>query len=154
MTDIMAVAGALDAIVRARRTLAELGVVRSQRLIADFGEWFGCQLLGVELASSRTQAGWDIGTSNRRIQVKTHAKAATNRARRTTLNKDELDFDELLIIVLNEDYRIRSIYLIPHADVLRLAPLSRGKRLLEWRRLESYSVRAVKEVLVPLLHED
>jgi hypothetical protein len=148
------IARSLSDLCSAQATLQRLGIIRSQRMVADFGEWFASQLLSMSLCSNRTQQGWDLESSGKRIQVKTHAKALTNRARRTTLRKDALEFDELAVVVLTETYRVRAFYLVPREAVETLAPYKDGKRVLSWNALKSFELRTVPVKLRPLLSDD
>ena len=84
---------AFDAVTAAQKTLHNLGVVRSQRTVSDYGEWIAAKVLGLELTASPVQRGWDLEGPGRRVQVKAHAKAATNNAKRTTLKGPALDFE-------------------------------------------------------------
>lgn len=148
------IARSLSDLCSAQETLQRLGIIRSQRLVADFGEWFAAQLLSMSLCTSRTQHGWDLEAPGKRVQVKTHAKAETNRARRTTLRKDVLEFDDLAVIVLTSTYRVRAVYLVPREAVESLAPYKDGKRVLVWSALKAFELRTVPVELMPLLSDN
>lgn len=148
------IASSLRDLCAAQETLQRLGIIRSQRVVSDFGEWFASKLLSMQLCSSRTQRGWDLEIPGKRVQVKTHAKAEGNRARRTTLRKNALDFDELAVVILSNTYRVRTVYLVPRGAVETLAPYNDGKRILFWSALKPFELRTVPVELTPLLSDD
>lgn len=145
---------AFEQIAAAEQSLRDLGVVRSQRTESDYGEWIASQVLKLPMATNRVNKGWDIGDGSRRVQVKTHAKAANTSARRTTLRSTALDFDELAVVLLTPTYRLRSFYLVPRESVEQLFPFVSGKRTIAWRKLADFSVRAIPSTLRPLLSSD
>jgi hypothetical protein len=77
------VRSAVQQLIRAKNNLKSLGVLRSERLVGEFGEWFAEQLISGERATSTTQSGWDLICNGKKYQVKTHAKSESNGARWT-----------------------------------------------------------------------
>jgi hypothetical protein len=67
------------------------------------------------------------------------------------LRRDELDFDELLILVMTEQFHVQDIYLVPRRDLDVVAPFDGSKRTLPWRRLEQFRVSEVPRILRPLM---
>jgi hypothetical protein len=150
MTEAREVAHVVHSLAVLQRGLAALrrkGVIRSQRYLADYGEWLACQLLGGKRALSKTQPAWDIKVGKKRIQVRTHAKADTTPARRTPIPKSALGYDSLLILVLSEKWKLKKAYEVPRRAVSRLARRD-GKRLtLHWNHLTEFS-------LLPPVHKE
>jgi hypothetical protein len=65
---------------RARQALLAEGIVRSFKSPeADFSEWLIAVLFGGRLPSSKSNRGYDVVTSDKRIQVKSIAKASDNK---------------------------------------------------------------------------
>jgi hypothetical protein len=148
------VARAIDDYRLAHEALESLGVVRSQRTVADYGEWLAAEILSLPICTSRTQKDWDLELTGRRVQVKTHAKASTNRARRTPISKTPLAYDELAIVVLTPTLRLREFYLLPRVAVEQLAKPMGDKRTLHWSVLAEFALREVPARLAPLLSAD
>ena len=133
------------------KNLRSFGVIRSQRIIPDYGEWIACRILGASLADSRTQKGWDVEIAGKRIQVKTHAKALTNRAHRTPI-PNHPEYNELLIVVLTPCYLVSKIFRVPVEDVKRLRKEMGRKWTLEWKELGGFQIQKNKLAAIkPLL---
>jgi len=62
---------ALDNMHEAIEKLRSLGVIRSQKWTADYGEWLVAKLFASDLAESRTQSGWDIEIDGKKVQIRT-----------------------------------------------------------------------------------
>jgi hypothetical protein len=119
------------------KELQALGVIRSQKIVSDYGEWIACRLLKGTPSDSRTQKGWDIKVGDKHIQVKTHAKAQTNRTRWTPIPKTP-DFHELLIIVLSPKYLVSDIFLVPVKDCKTLRDKSGNYWKLSWNKIDEF----------------
>jgi hypothetical protein len=136
--DIPSVLAAVDRLIDAKRTLAKLGVTRSEKLLSDYGEWLvGCLLGGIR-ASSSIQPCWDVDSEAGKIEVKTHAKAATNRTRWTEVGLPPFVFDHLAILVLSDSWRIREFYLVPKRALLGV--IAPGSSRVRWGDLEKWRV--------------
>jgi hypothetical protein len=145
---------ALNAIAVARKKLQDLGVIRSQKFQSDYGEWLASQVLELPLATSRVQPHWDLAKGARRVQVRTHSRAETNRAKRTVLKADRMDFSELAILVLDSDYRLVDFFLIARPTIESRFSLSLAKRVVYWRQLADCSIRRVPRKLGAFLSVD
>ena len=144
------VASTLAQLREAQRSLERQDVLRSKRVTGDLGEWLASEILGVPRCENRVMKGWDLETDGRRIQVKAHSKAATNTARRSALG-DELLFDELAVVVLDEDYLLREFYLAPVAEVERLTMVDGIRKDIGWNALAPFDIRSVPSRFGPLL---
>lgn len=59
--------------------LYDAGIVRSDKILGDLGEWFCVQRYGLVLASSGRNVGFDGCIGEKRVQVKVHnSKKGTN----------------------------------------------------------------------------
>jgi hypothetical protein len=114
--------------------LRSLGIIRSQKFGADFAEWLIAELFRGRLADNKTQRGWDVLADDKRISVKSHAKAQTNHTRWTDVGNLCL-CDRLAIVVMTEDFLVRELYDLPSVDADRMAD---NKQRLRWDRLCAY----------------
>jgi hypothetical protein len=128
---------ALDNMHAAIQKLRSLGVIRSQKWTADYGEWLVGKLFGSDLAESRTQSGWDIEIGGKKVQIRT--SFIPQKGPRYTRCKVSEDFDELVVVGLTENMRIGKMYRI---DKERLKPLIRNgaESRVNWTDLNPYSV--------------
>ena len=133
---------ALDVLSMAKQRLRELGVLRSERVTGEIGEYFACELFGYTRAVTTSNKGWDLlGPKGQKIQVKSHAKGPGNRCRKSEIN-DLSQFDELVIIVMSPEYRLHEVYRISSRQVSLLAGLNTqtGKIEVPWNALTDFSV--------------
>lgn len=86
----------------AGQRLKDAGLLRSNNLVGDVGEWIAARYYGVELAKTRT-TGYDLITRDgRRVQVKTLRDG--NDGRRTEAGRVLGPCDLVLLIRLAPDY--------------------------------------------------
>ena len=95
--------------------LNDMGVVRTQKITDDFGEWLAEQLFNGKRAEKVNQQGWDIVTSEGYYQVKTHRKAESTPAKWSKIKT--LDYS-VKIFQLNPNYTIKNIYSISNEKLL------------------------------------
>jgi hypothetical protein len=128
---------AIDSMHASVRKLKSLGVIRSQKWTADYGEWLVAKLLDCDLAQSRVQEGWDVEIKGRKVQVRT--SFIPQKGSRYTRCKTSDEFDELIVVGLTDNMRIGKMYRI---DKEQLKPIIRnGKEpRVNWTDLEPYLV--------------
>lgn len=131
---------AIDQFVSAKDVLRDLGVVRSERLVSEIGEWFFTALFGGCKADSATQKGWDVSLDNRKIQIKTHAKGDNNSARWTEYNYTEGACDEVVIIVFTARFYLKEFYRIPISHVVGNLKKSKQKTVLRWNDFAAFRI--------------
>ena len=103
MNELKAIRAALDNYVTAKSELAKLGILRSERTIGEYGEWFAEILTGATRDSNTSRKGYDLVMGDKKIQVKSHAKGDKNNARWTDWTYSSKVFDELIILVFNKE---------------------------------------------------
>ncbi len=133
---------ALDKLHSAKQELKSLGVIRSERLTAEIGEYIASTIFEAELATSTSNKGWDMKTSDGiRIQVKAHAKGLDNHYGYTHV-PDFKPFDELVIVVMTPDYRIKAIYKISSKEAQNKSKWNDKAQRFEvpWKSLENNKV--------------
>ena len=102
--------------------LKRLEVIRSRKLIHDLGEWYASVIFGLELATNQSQKGYD-GTqkvTGKKFQVKTHRKTMGNPNATwidlSILKESIRPFDYLVLLHLNDEFKLNSLYIIPFAE--------------------------------------
>lgn len=145
---------ALGGLAAIHSSLQQTGAVRSQRIVGDLGEWIASQVLGLNICTSRVQAGWDLEGDGMRVQVKTHAKGSTNHGRRTSLRSDALRFDALVIVVLSDAYLLRSLIGIPQPVIASVRCNANDRRMIQWGGMSEFAFRGIPAVLRRLLSPD
>ncbi len=135
--EIRSVQAFADAVAFLRRS----GVIRSTRFVGDLGEWYAEVLFGGSRSTNQAQPGWDIDTGTERLQVKAQRYDKSNRW--NYLGSDPARFSHLVVIILQDDFRIRAVYKAPSVElvegVLRTERPS-GKLIYHWDDLEAWRV--------------
>ncbi|CAE6732431.1 hypothetical protein [Paraburkholderia nemoris] len=116
---------AIDAFFSAVEGLRQLGVVRSSKYLGDIAEFLCCNLLGMELATNKRQAGYDGLIQGLKCQVKFSGGASN------TVDLGDPKAYDILVIVLGPDSALRPvtatkkwlIYKIPSNVIEQTAPV-------------------------------
>jgi len=95
-------------------------------------------------ATSGIQKGWDVDVKGKHIQVKAHAKAETNNARFSAVDKDSKEkIDELIIVVFTFDYKLKEFYKVPWKTAYQKIKL-RGKKNprneINWSSIKEFRI--------------
>lgn len=129
-------------LVDALKALREGGVTSNKTdLTCQISEWLVKEIFNGTLASTSINKDWDLMVGEKRVQVKAHAKAATNKNRKTYISYNEAALiDELIIVVFTQDYALREFYCIPWSKALQLISHNKGGSILSWSRLNEYQL--------------
>jgi hypothetical protein len=107
-------------------------------LIGEIGEFIASKILsGSVLAPGTSQAGWDLEFAGKKVQVKSHAKSNSNPYACTDVKNIEL-FDILVVVVMDQSFRVKVIYQINSIDIPK-AGIKEGDRniyRIPWKNLE------------------
>jgi hypothetical protein len=147
----LSIAGSLGDLRRVNRELRSHGAISSQRIVGDLGEWVASQTLQLPLCSNRNQKGWDLEGDGLHVQVKAHAKGAENKAKRTSLALDALNYDGLVIVVFSSDYFLEAIYLLDRRVVESCGTCTGNRRIIRWAGIREFAISAVPSAFAPLL---
>ncbi|OYU82544.1 MAG: hypothetical protein CFE24_15065 [Flavobacterium sp. BFFFF2] len=108
---------------------------------SQIGEWFVSELYGGTRAQSGIQKDWDIIVSESYIQVKTHSKAITTKARWSVIKKNyDAKINVLIIVVFTENYKLREFYKLPWEDAYRLITSQKSRDVIHWDHLNKYKI--------------
>jgi hypothetical protein len=130
----------LDSLVEAKRRLRELDVTRSERLVGEMGEWLAESIFGGRRAESSSQKSYDIINNDRKVQVKTHAKGDGNNARWTEFKYQRGEFNDFIIIVMTNGYRLKEVYHIPEEIVFERINEAKKQRVVDWDAYPEYAI--------------
>lgn len=138
----------IDTIVKKNESLRNLGVLRGQgKFVGDLGEWLAGQIWGLEPAR-QNQRGHDLvdsGNNGEKWQVKTHAKAIKNPARKTHFGyerieeKESQQFQYLLILVLTPDFYFDQIFRLTYNEAFEVAKKSKSGNI-NWSSCEGHEI--------------
>ena len=139
--NLVVISDAISQYLEARRILMEKDVIFSQRLVAsDLGEWLIAELFDGKIAQNKVQKDWDVcvgnGDNQINIQVKTHAKATSNKARRTPVKyTQDANIQLFIILVFDDKLKLKRMYRAPWSVVF--SKVSRTKNpYIRWADLE------------------
>ncbi|WP_339511922.1 DUF6998 domain-containing protein [Pseudomonas sp. RL_15y_Pfl2_60] len=111
--------------VSAVEELRSRGVVRtSNNPIGDYTEWLVAKALGLELANN-SSAGYDaLSPTGTRIQIKGRRVTQRNKSRQlgAIRNLAMKDFDVLIAVIFDENFKIIEAVSIPHGVINDYAP--------------------------------
>ena len=137
--DTARISECLQRIADGIRDLKAMGVIRSRKFLSDFGEWFVATVYNGCLAEGTTQEGWDVMVAEQKVQVKTHSKGPDNPNHWSAV-KDPDKFDVLVVLVLDEQYKIRAMYRATKEDLQGvLKRCSDGPRIY-WGDMEPWRI--------------
>jgi len=138
-------AQALDSFFKAMKTLRDEEILINKKdFTCQIGEWLVEMLYDGKRATSGIQKGWDIDVKGKHIQVKAHAKAETNPAKFSAVDKDSIErIDELIIVGFTFDYKLKAFYKVPWKDALPHIKL-RGKKNprneINWSAIKNFKI--------------
>ena len=131
-------------LANAKQDLRELGVIRSERLVGEIGEWFFTAIYGGKRAQSTTQKGWDVKLNGKKIQIKTHAKGDKNNARWTVINFCEDDPDELVIVVFTKEFCLKEFYRVSSKVLVNYIETSGDRKIVYWDKIAKWKIELNK----------
>nr|WP_286942921.1 hypothetical protein [Allomuricauda sp.] len=152
MNDYIKIRNALDRLIDAKKDLRKLGVLRSERTIGEYGEWFAEKMTGARRDDSTSRKGYDLLLNGSwRIQVKSHAKGDHNNARWTDWPYIEKVFDELVILVFNKELFLKEAYRMTfeQADSKLRRHLKNPE--LKWDDCQEFKIKQYPDNLKPFI---
>ncbi len=126
----------------ALRKMRQLNIApNSKDFTSQLGEWLIEQIYGGKRAESGIQKSWDVIVDNKKIQVKTHAKAKTTSARWSYLKFDkQANVDELIILIFSDDYKLKEFLKVDWSSALPLIKSEKDGDKIYWNHLKEFQV--------------
>lgn len=143
----------------ARAGLRNLGILRSENNISgDYAEWLAARLLGLELATSGVQKGYDaLDSEGRRYQVK--SRIVTSLRDVTSFDFRALDlelpaFEYLIGVFFSYDLDVLGIIKVPFEAVHELSARNNGSVRFRWSGRNPSDSRIERLIWHPELERD
>ena len=119
-------------------------LINKKDFTCQIGEWLVEMLYGGKRATSGIQKGWDVDVKGKHIQVKAHAKAETNSAKFSAVDKDSTEIiDELIIVVFTFDYKLKAFYKVPWKEALphiKLRGIQKPRNEINWSAIKNFKI--------------
>ncbi len=130
------IADSLNLMRMAKRLLRDAGIVQHEKQPhCEMAEWLVADHLSGSRATSGNQKGWDVELADgRKVQVKSHAKAATNPSNWTTMSKDMTGVSEVYIVIFSADLYIEEIF---HISTEEANSMCITKREIGWAKMRT-----------------
>lgn len=99
--------------------LNQLGVIRTGKVVSDYGEYIVSQKLGLKLMSSAVNKGYDaIDKQGKKYEIKTRKSTAWNKATIFPVKKEQLETADFLIYVgFDDNWDVTQLLKIPTKEV-------------------------------------
>ena len=105
-------------ICRANNELRKIGIVRVQITLSDYIEWKVCKLLNLKREENPIREGFDAKDERgKRYQIKYRTDDENKFTGFSNIKFNKFDF-LLCVFVNKEDFKIQSIYKVPHIKCL------------------------------------
>lgn len=131
---------AINKIVEGKKSLRELDVIRSERLVGEIGEWLAESIFGGERAKSSSQKGYDLIIDSKKYQIKTHAKGDKNNARWTQFKYNKGEFDFFIIIVMSKEFYLKEVYRIDEEILFSRIDETKKQRVVDWDKYQEFKI--------------
>jgi hypothetical protein len=140
MENLTEIKNAILDYLSAMQKMRQLNIApNSKDFTSQLGEWLVEQIYEGKRAESGIQKWWDVMVENKKIQVKTHAKAKKTNARWSYIKFDShAVIDELIIIVFSEDYKLREFLKVDWKDALPLIKTEKDGDKIYWNHLKEF----------------
>jgi len=100
-------------------TLRTEGVIKTSKVVADYGEWLVAQKLNLQLVDSPINKGFDaLDNKGEKYEIKTRKETAWNSPKNSPVSAAKIQNADFLICVeLDNDWNIKYILKIPSKEV-------------------------------------
>lgn len=121
--------------VSAREGLTTLGILRSERsLQGDYAEWLAAELLGLTLASSGVQKGFDaVNEAGERFQIKSRLVRSLTQSTSFDFRSEQLAFDYLVAVFFDPEFELLGLARVRKSDVLELGNRNMNGFRFRWK---------------------
>lgn len=119
-----------------RSGLITLGILRSERILqGDYAEWIVSHVLGLTLATSGVQKGFDATDSEgRTYQIKSRIVASAETRTSFDLSDAVTPFDFLVGVFFTTRLEVLAIVKLPYAAAIRLGRTTSTTHRVRWNR--------------------
>ncbi|RKS02841.1 hypothetical protein [Flavobacterium sp. 102] len=111
-------------------------IVNKKDFTSQLGEWLISEMYGATIATNGKQKDWDMKFEEKHIQVKSHSKAKTTTRSNTDFKyADNACIDLFVIVIFDEDYKLKNIYEIPWNIALELKTKNTKDPVIKWNEI-------------------
>lgn len=132
---------ALSEYLKAWAKLKDLGVVGNKKdFTSQLSEFIVATIYRGKPATNCNQQHWDIKLSDgRKVQVKAHAKSATNNNSWTPVPySQDVEIDLFIIVVFTENYKLKHFFEITWAELWGFSSGEKKYRTIRWNQIEKF----------------
>jgi hypothetical protein len=99
--------------------LKEIGVIRTGKVVSDYGEYVASKKLRLKLANSSVNKGYDaIDKNNKKYEIKTRKATAWNRPKIFPIKQEQLESADYLVYVeFDDDWELVKLLKIPTNEI-------------------------------------
>ena len=120
----------LTEMAKLERTLIDLQVIRSSKLVAELGEYYASQTYGLQYSQNKVQKGYDlIDSKGTRYQVKCRRifdnPSRKSKSKHLIKGLEKEGYDIAIIVEIGRDYELTDIFSVskhvyyPHSGRIR-----------------------------------
>lgn len=121
-------------LVKNKEQLREMGIIRSEKLEADYVEWRVCEELNLTLAIKSNQKGYDAISKGNTYQIKYIRSDGKKYSSMPEFKNLEKKFDFLLLVILDTNFRLSEIYQVPHKSVKKYSIKHGDSYSFRWKK--------------------
>lgn len=99
--------------------LRKLGVIRTGKVVSDYGEYVVCEKLGLKLTENVSNKGYDaVGKDGLKYEIKTRKATAWNKPTVFPIKKEQLETADFLIYIeFDDNWEVVRLLKIPCSEV-------------------------------------
>jgi hypothetical protein len=117
------------------KKLRDKGVIRTSKLVGEYGEYVAIKKLGLDLAKSGNRGYDAIDSKGKKYEIKTRKSMSYNKATKFQVTNKIFDFDFLICIIFDDDWNLTKFYKIPESKLV----LSKNNIIVN-KALEKYNI--------------
>ena len=119
--------------------LRETGILRSSKVVADYGEYVVCKLLNLNRSDSAVNKGFDaVGPDGLKYEIKARKESSWHKPSLFRVTKKQLETSDYIIYIEFDDtWEIKRLLKIPSGD---LTPNQYKQVHITKERREKYSI--------------
>ena len=119
--------------------LHETGVVRTSKVVSDYGEYVVCKLLNLSRSDSKVQKGFDaVGSDGLKYEIKARKETSWHIPRLFRVTKKQLETSDYIIYIEFDDFwEVKKLLKLPSGDLI---PNPYKQVHITKERIEKYSI--------------
>ena len=134
--------------IAARQGLTKLAILRSERnLQGDYAEWLAAGLLGLQLAPSTIQKGFDAkDNEGNTYEIKSRIVRTLRQNTSFDFRRGEMQFDFLIGVFFSPSFDLLGVIRVPNQVVRELAVQNANRFSFRWNKQTTGDPRIEKPI--------